>query len=124
MEMDLGPMIMEMYFYWSNKVVFLLSKWETTNSGQYVACLLASFLVAVFVEFLSSLKIKNDLVHMLIYATRLFFSYMLMFVLMTYNGGLFIAVMLGYTVGYFLTGFSDVKFETRKNPMIGSNTMF
>ena len=120
----MGPMIMEMYFYWSNKVVFLLSNWETTNSGQYFACLLASFLVAVFVEFLSSLKIKNDLVHMLIYATRLFFSYMLMLVLMTFNGGLFIAVMLGYTVGYFLTGFGDVKFETRKNPMIGSNTMF
>ena len=117
-------MIMEMYFYWSNKVVFLLSNWETTNSGQYFACLLASFVIAILVEFLSSLKVRNDLVHMLIYASRLFFSYILMFILMTFNGGLFIAVMLGYTVGYFLTGFKEVTFETRKIPAIGSNSMF
>ena len=40
---------------------------------------------------------------------------MVMLVLMTYNAGLFLAVVTGYTFGYFLSGFSPVTFETRKD---------
>ncbi len=52
---------------------------------------------------------------MFVYATKLFLSYMVMLILMTFNAGLFLAVVTGYTFGYFLTGFSPVTFETRKD---------
>ena len=119
-------MTMEMYFYSNYQVKFLLEKWQTTNQGQYWACLIASFLVAAAVEVLASRKIKNDFLHTFVYATRLFFSYMTMLVLMTFNAGLFVAVVTGYTFGYFVSGFSPVTFETRKEIINGqySNIMF
>ena len=42
---------------------------------------------------------------MIIYFLSLFFSYMLMLVVMTFNAGLFIATILGLTLGYFVFGF-------------------
>ena len=108
-------MIMEMNFYSSWMVKFLLDKWTTQTQGQYWACIFVSFFTAALIEFLASRRIKNSYLHSLVYATRLFLSYMVMLVLMTFNAGLFVAVVTGYTFGYFLTGFSPVTFETRKD---------
>ena len=39
------------------------------------------------------------------YLFSIFFSYMLMLIVMTYNAGLFIVTVLGLTTGYFIFGF-------------------
>ena len=124
--MPMPMMTMEMYFYSGYQVKFLIEKWTTMNSGQYWACLIVTFLTAAFIEFLASRKIRNDFLNMLVYATRLFLSYMVMLILMTFNAGLFFAVITGYTLGYFLTGFSPVTFETRKESIQSNsqNIMF
>lgn len=41
----------------------------------------------------------------LIYFVSIFLSYMLMLIVMTYNGGIFIVTVFGLTTGYFIFGF-------------------
>ena len=53
------------------------------------------------------------LVISLIYLLSIFLSYMLMLIVMTYNAGLFIAVVLGLTAGYAIFGFMRKKSHTR-----------
>lgn len=40
-----------------------------------------------------------------------------MLVLMTFNAGLFIVIILGYTIGYSLFGFADISFKRKGDPM-------
>lgn len=98
-----------MYFYWGTDVVFLLEKWTITdNTGVFLLACLLSFLVAILVEFLNTRVIYSDAFYALVHSVQLFSSYMLMLVLMTFNGGLFLAVILGYTIGYSLFGFAPI----------------
>lgn len=45
-------------------------------------------------------QVKARLILGLIYALNVFFAYMLMLAIMTYNGGIFIAVVVGLAVGH------------------------
>ncbi len=36
-----------------------------------------------------------------------------MLILMTFNGGLFLIIVLGYTTGYFLFGFDKLEFKQK-----------
>ena len=38
----------------------------------------------------------------------IFLSYMLMLIVMTFNGGIFVTTMLGLTVGYLIFGFMKI----------------
>ena len=123
---------MNMYFYQSPKVVYLFSGLKTETTGQYVIAVIATFLMAFLIEALNSARYsmqaetytqiqetlaseKPDEVYrvscvqrfkiMLVYFLSLFFSYMLMMVVTTFNLGLFLATILGLTSGYFVFGF-------------------
>ena len=111
-------MTMEMYFYNTPNVVFLLKSWTIQdNNGLYFCALALSFVLAVLVEFLKSVidRIENDFVHSIVYFSNLFLAYILMLILMTFNAGLFIVICAGYTFGYFLFGFREVKFHAKGN---------
>ena len=132
-ELKMMMMEMNMYFYQSPKVVYLFSSWKTETTGEYVVAWLGTFLMALMIEGLNSYrysmqsetyaKINECLASdtpddvykvsciqrfkiMLIYFISLFFSYMLMMVVMTFNKGLFAACIIGLTMGYFLFGFT------------------
>jgi predicted PurR-regulated permease PerM len=114
-------MVMEMYFYWGTDVVFLLEKWTIKdNTGVFLCAWLVSFLAAILVEFLNTRVVNSDAVYAVVHSVQLFCSYMLMLVLMTFNGGLFIAVILGYTIGYSLFGFAPITFR-QKGDSINTN---
>ena len=49
----------------------------------------------------------------LTYLFSIFFSYLLMLIVMTYNGGLFIVTVCGLTTGYFIFGFIRKRSHTR-----------
>lgn len=52
------------------------------------------------------------------YALTLLIAYTLMLVMMTFNAGLFLAIVLGYTVGYLLFGFAPVEFKARAGELL------
>ena len=105
---------MEMYFYWGADVVFLLKQWTITdNIGVYLLACLASFLAAIAVEFLSTRFIESNVVYAVAHSVQVWLSYMLMLVLMTFNAGLFMAIILGYTIGYSLFGFQNIEFRQK-----------
>jgi hypothetical protein len=49
----------------------------------------------------------------LTYLVSVFLSYMLMLAVMTFNAGIFVATVLGLTVGYFIFGFIRKRKYTR-----------
>ena len=103
--------IMEMYFYSGTSVHYVFPGLDVNgNKGAYFGCLLLSYVLAIFVEFLSSKQLKSPGAASILYAVKLWFSYFLMLVLMTFNAGLFISVISGYVTGYFLFGFAPVTF--------------
>lgn len=107
-------MIMDMYMYWGTDVVFLLKSWTITNNvGLYLVAVAASYILAILVEFLSTRKIQNDFQFAGVYAVQLLIAYTLMLILMTFNGGLFLTIVLGYTTGYFLFGFDKLQFKQK-----------
>jgi copper transporter 1 len=115
-------MTMEMYFYWGTDVVFLLESWTIkSNTGLYCVALAASFLCAVLLEFLNTRKLDSKPLFALVTSVKLWLSYLLMLVLMTFNAGLFIVVMLGYTLGYFLFGFAPMTFHKSGSLTVGVN---
>ena len=53
----------------------------------------------------------------LVYLLSIFLSYMLMLIVMTFNGGVFIVTVLGLTTGYFIFGFiRKTKYTRIYNP--------
>lgn len=107
-------------------------RWKTETTGHYVLCVIGTFLIAVVIEGLNSLRYswqsetyskisetlnseKPDNVYrvsciqrfkiMFIYFISLFLSFFLMLIVMTFNFGLFLAAVFGLTFGYFVFGF-------------------
>ncbi|KAK6927031.1 Ctr copper transporter [Dillenia turbinata] len=105
-------MMMHMTFFWGKDTEVLFSGWPGTRTGMYVAALVFVFALAVLVEWLSHCNfikpgprhVGAGLTHTLLYTLRLGLSYMLMLALMSFNGGIFIAGLIGHTVGFLIFG--------------------
>ena len=125
--------MMNMYFYWGKEVIVLFDKAHVTTTGGYVGALIIVFALAFFYEALSYVRyslssrsavIKTSLletegevepvlqvdIFRRLVITALYFvsitvAYFLMLIAMTFNGGLFIALVLGLVVGYAAFGF-------------------
>ncbi|KAI3474155.1 hypothetical protein Pfo_028943 [Paulownia fortunei] len=95
-------------FYWGKESQFLFSGWPDNNSGMYALALIFVFALAVLVEFLTNLNLAG------IHAIRAGFNYMVILAVMSYNGGVFIAAVLGHAVGYVAFGSGLAKKETRR----------
>ena len=124
-------MMMQMYFYMGSDMLFLFKSLKTTSPGTFVVCLVITFCIAVAIEGLNywryhlqagaysqlnklidkkdnsiyTLSCKIRFIISLIYLLSVFLSYMLMLIVMTYNGWVFIVTILGLTTGYFIFGF-------------------
>ncbi|KAL3675676.1 hypothetical protein R1sor_025624 [Riccia sorocarpa] len=119
---DMMMQMMQMTFYWGKRVHILFDGWSSHNLGQYLFSLLAIFCIAFFYEWLSTFRASAKssvmaskeannltspfLLHRL-YLTVLFAihavtGYALMLMVMTFNGGIFIVIIAGLTVAYFV----------------------
>ncbi|CAA0836339.1 Copper transporter 4 [Striga hermonthica] len=94
-------------FYWGKEAQFLFNHWPDNSSAMYALSLILVFTLAATVEFLSKLDIVKDGSNRVssiffragISAVRAGFAYMVVLAVMSYNGGVFIAAVLGHAVG-------------------------
>ncbi|XP_047979105.1 copper transporter 4 [Salvia hispanica] len=101
-----------MAFYWGKEAQFLFPGWPDNKPGMYAVSLVFVFALAIFAEFLSNLNLvkpgSNRAAAVFFpagfHAVRAGFSYLVMLAVMSYNGGVFIAAVLGHAIGYVLFG--------------------
>lgn len=101
-----------MYFQWSTEVELLFRGWKTPTWYFYLLSCFGVMLLAIMLEGIRLIihnvthsrrsyaaSLPRRLADMLLYGLYVFIGYMVMLVVMTYNIGIFIAVLLGYCIG-------------------------
>lgn len=121
-----------MTFYWGTTVTILFDAWSTNSYTSYAISLLVCFLIAVFYQFIEGWRIKLKLLASsppqsadlnvplieskiagagkssskvagaVVFGVNSAIGYMLMLAIMSFNGGVFVAVVVGFAVGYFV----------------------
>ncbi|KAA8516352.1 hypothetical protein F0562_016645 [Nyssa sinensis] len=96
-------------FYWGSKhTEVLFSGWPCKSTAMYALALIFVFVLAVVVEWLSNYKfvkpgankVAAGLFQTGLHAVRWGIAYMVMLAVMSYNGGVFLAAVLGHAVGF------------------------
>lgn len=101
-----------MAFYWGHKTEILFPGWPGSNSTMYVVALLFVFALAVVVEWLGNCKliepganrVATGMFKTALHSVRAGLAYMVILAVMSFNGGIFIAAILGHAVGFLLFG--------------------
>ncbi|KAI5682627.1 hypothetical protein M9H77_03855 [Catharanthus roseus] len=109
-----SSLLLHMSFYWGKNAQVLFSGWPGNNSFMYGLAVTFVFFLAILVEFFSNINIvkqKPDsnraaavFFQMGIHSIRAGFAYLVMLSVMSFNGGVFIAAVVGHAVGYVLFG--------------------
>jgi len=131
----MDDMIMTMYFYQSQHVKFLFKDFEVSSNTGYFGVCMISFLIGFVTETLSimqdrldqqiSSKIREEQRKMrarrcsqgLVFLLRMFFSYLCMLAVMTYNVGILFCTVGGLALAYFILGFSPAEVIVIQNAM-------
>ncbi|XP_031486679.1 copper transporter 6-like [Nymphaea colorata] len=104
--------MMHMALYWGKDVWVLFADWPGFSLGQYILSLIVIFIGAVLVEWLSFCKVKRmkgspvltGFLQAVLYGVRVFFAYMVMLAIMSFNLGILFAAVLGHGVGFWVFG--------------------
>ncbi|KAF5193829.1 Copper transporter [Thalictrum thalictroides] len=110
----MDSMMMQMYFYWGKTVTLLFSGFPGDKLGLYILALILVFLAAVIVEWLSSAKLYTSgpnyvgtaFLQTFIHGLRVALAFLIMLCVMSFNVGVFIAAVLGHTIGFLIFGTS------------------
>ncbi|KAF8401108.1 hypothetical protein HHK36_014412 [Tetracentron sinense] len=124
--------MMHMTFYWGKQVTLLFDSWKTDSWTSYGLTLLACFIFSVFYQYMEDRRIRFKVVAtgkpsqssidtpllqrlgggrlscLAKFSTAVLFGinsaigYLLMLAVMSFNGGVFVAVILGLAFGYLV----------------------
>ncbi|EAA15673.1 surface protein-related [Plasmodium yoelii yoelii] len=125
LNMMMGNLSMPMSFQNTTHTIILFKFWETTTVPFYFLSLILCFIFGIlsvvfkvlrlYIEmvlpttnnmniFTSAILFKNNTIRMILSFIIYSWDYLLMLIVMTFNVGLFFAVILGLSFGYFLMG--------------------
>ncbi|MBA0668835.1 hypothetical protein Goklo_001713 [Gossypium klotzschianum] len=120
--------MMHMTFYWSRQVTLLFTSWRTDSWPSYALTLLACVLASAFYQYLEYVRYRvrrgrkptegtaeepfllrskgagmvGKIAGGVLFGLSSALGYLLMLAVMSFNGGVFLAVILGLTVGYLV----------------------
>lgn len=122
--------MMHMTLYWGKNVTLLFDSCKTNSWTSYLLSLIACFIIATFYQYLENLRIRlkffsgegrttpvpeirtpllglnkvsrNKVVESVLFGVNSAIGYLLMLAIMSFNGGVFLAIVVGLTFGYFL----------------------
>ncbi|VVB16576.1 unnamed protein product [Arabis nemorensis] len=114
--------MMHMTFFWGTHTEVLFDGWPGTNLKMYWVCLAVIFVASAVSEGLSRCRcmqagpasIAGGLVQTAVYTARAGLSYLVMLAVMSFNGGVFLAAMAGFGLGFLIFG-SRVFKDTSNN---------
>lgn len=110
----LDVLALQMFFEWSTDVTILFEPWVTRTWYFYTLSCIGVAVMAVGLEWLRS--VYHQMAHSedrrltklrrfgesLLYGGYIVMSYLVMLVVMTYNVGLCLAILVGYVLGHYL----------------------
>lgn len=101
--------MMHMTFFWGKDALVLFDDWPAGKTGSYAMALILVFVMSMLVEVLSRTRfikrgnvVATSLIQTLVHAFRVGVSYLVMLALMSFNGGIFLAAVLGHALGFLL----------------------
>eukprot|EP00250_Pteridium_aquilinum_P018482 c2410_g1_i1 orf=320-769(-) len=122
--------MMHMTFYWGKQATILFDGWKTSTWLNFSFSLIALFVSSILLQYLAnsrvsassspgkshsfdtkvsllgkatlSVSLSKKLLGSALFGVRVGLGYLLMLAVMSFNGGVFIAVVLGFAVGHFL----------------------
>ncbi|XP_039068032.1 copper transporter 4-like [Hibiscus syriacus] len=98
--------------YWGHESQILFSGWPGSSSGMYALALFFVFGLAMMVECLSyrtivkpeANKVAAWFFKTAMHTIRAGLSYVVMLAVMSFNGGVFLAAVIGHSVGFLVFG--------------------
>ncbi|KAJ1430125.1 Ctr copper transporter [Sesbania bispinosa] len=123
--------MMHMTLYWGTKVTLLIDSWKTDSWTSYALSLLACLVISAFYQYLENLRIRlklfaggrrpslvaspeiqtpllrwnnvprDNVAEAVLFGVNSAIGYLLMLAIMSFNGGVFVAIVVGLTLGYF-----------------------
>ncbi|KAJ4907911.1 Copper transporter 3 [Raphanus sativus] len=104
--------MMHMTFFWGKNTEVLFDGWPGTNLTMYWACLATIFVFSALSEWISRCGVMkagpasfgSGIVQTVVYTVRAGLSYLIMLAVMSFNGGVFLAAMAGFGLGFMIFG--------------------
>ncbi|XP_020571351.1 copper transporter 5.1 [Phalaenopsis equestris] len=119
--------MMHMTFYWGKTVTILIDSWRTDSWLSYLLSLVALLLASAFYQYLEDRRVRFKLLSKsnpssleipflsraaagrsmasvsaaVLFGVNAAIGYLLMLAVMSFNGGVFLAVVIGLALGYF-----------------------
>lgn len=101
-----------MTFFWGTVVEILFPGWPGKSFYSYTSALISVFLVSFVVEWLLHTRFINKntdnitagILQSAMYAIRVGLAYLVMLAVMSFNVGVLLAAVAGYTVGFLIYG--------------------
>lgn len=106
-----------MNLYWGTDSIILFSGWPNHSLGMYHLALFFVFFLAMVTEVMpnkptikrGTSPIKGGLILAAIYFIRISIIYLVMLAVMSFNLGIFIAAVVGHTLGFFISKYYAIK---------------